>query len=138
MVGLLLSQPGISLPADPIPPAARPAAFSYQGSWTGTFQTVGSQGQMLVFIDASGNLYGSLASGDGGNFAQISGHHRGNTFHLIITPPPGAINPRGGSTPYTVDAVAQPNQSDANRFVVTAPTGTGHFQSYSFERSSSN
>jgi hypothetical protein len=134
LIGLLRSQPlgalGVSQ-AQPNP--SRDSVLSYRGSWTGTFRTVGSMGQMLVFIDPRGKVYGSLKSNDGENFAQISGYHRGNTFHLIFTPPPSSLNQFGSANPDTVDATAQWEQG-VSRFVIQAPTRTGHSQLYRFER----
>jgi hypothetical protein len=90
-------------------------------------------GQMLVFIDPRGKVYGSLKSNDGENYAQISGYHRGNTFHLIFTPPPSSLNQFGSDNPDTVDATAQWEQG-VSRFVIQASTRTGHSQLYTFER----
>ncbi|MEH2160486.1 MAG: hypothetical protein V7K38_05445 [Nostoc sp.] len=97
------------------------------------FRTVGSQGQILVFIDPAGKLYGSLKSNDGENFAQISGSHRGSKFHLVFTPPPSSLNQFGTASPYTVDATAKWEQG-VSRFVISAPTGTGHSQLCTFEK----
>jgi hypothetical protein len=90
---------------------------------------------MLVFIDPSGNLYGSLESNDGENFAQISGHYLNNAFHIIFTPPPDSINQFGTSEPYILDATATWEQG-MRQFVISAPTRTGHSQLYIFERPS--
>jgi hypothetical protein len=104
----------------------------YKGSWTGTLQYVGFQGQMLLYIDLSGRLYGSFESNDGSRFAQISGDHSGNLFHLIFTPPPGSSYMGEGSEPYNVNATAK--LEGMNRFAISVPGQTGHPQSYTFER----
>lgn len=134
LMGLLRAQPLGALPVSQAQPnPLRDSVLSYRGSWTGSFRTVGSMGQMLVFIDPSGKLYGSLKSNDGENFAQISGYHRGDTFHMIFTPPPSSVNQFGTASPYTVDATAKWEQG-VSRFVLEAPTRTGHSQLYTFER----
>lgn len=134
MMGLLPAQPiGALQVSQAGANSSGNSVLSYRGSWTGTFRTVGSMGQMLVFIDPSGQLYGSLKSNDGENFAQISGYHRGNTFHMIFTPPPSSVNQFGTASPYTVDATAKWEQG-VSRFVIEAPTRTGHSQLYRFER----
>lgn len=134
-IGLLRSPLLLAFPVSQTQPNVSHDDGTYQGSWIGTFRTVGSQGQMLVFIDLSGNLYGSLESNDGENFAQISGHHRNNTFHIIFTPPPGSLNQFGTSESYTVDATAT-WEPEMHQFVISAPTRTGHSQLYTFERPS--
>jgi hypothetical protein len=74
LIGLLRSQPLAALGVSQAQPnPSRDSGLSYRGSWTGTFCTVGSMGQMLIFIDPRGKVYGSLKSNDGENFAQISG-----------------------------------------------------------------
>ena len=134
MIGLLRSQPLFALPVSQAQPnPSQDYVVPFGGSWTGTFRTVGSQGQILVFIDPSGKLYGSLKSDDGENFAQISGYHRGSTFHMVFTPPPSSLNQFGTASPYTVDATAEWEQG-VRRFVISAPTRTGHSQLYTFER----
>jgi hypothetical protein len=134
MMGVLLEKPLGALPVSQAQPTPSvDGQLPYRGSWTGSFRTVGSMGQLLVFIDPSGKLYGSLKSNDGENFAQISGYHRGNTFHMIFTPPPSSVNQKGIASPYTVDATAKWEQG-MSRFVIEAPTRTGHWQSYTFER----
>ena len=105
----------------------------YRGVWIGTYENVGSQGQVQLYISPNGWVYGSLESKDGENFAQISGYEHGDQFHLVFTPPPGAINQFGGSTPYEVNATVK-RDSNENRFVVTGMTKTGHLQSYTFGR----
>ncbi|MEH2369800.1 MAG: hypothetical protein V7K75_25375 [Nostoc sp.] len=138
MIGLLHSQPLFALTVSQAQPnPSQDYVLSYRGSWTGTFRTVGSQGQILVFIDPAGKLYGSLKSNDGENFAQISGYHRGSKFHLVFTPPPSSLNQFGTATPYTVDATAKWEQG-VSRFVISAPTRTGHSQLYTFEKSIDN
>ncbi|HEY9844896.1 MAG TPA: hypothetical protein V6D03_01745 [Candidatus Caenarcaniphilales bacterium] len=134
MIGLLRSQQLFALPVSQAQPnSSKDYVLSYRGGWTGTFRTVGSQGQMLVFIDPSGKLYGSLKSNDGKNFAQISGYHRGSMFHIVFTPPPSSLNQFGTASPYTVDATSKWDQG-VSRFVISAPTRTGHSQLYTFER----
>ena len=133
-IGLLRSQPLFALPISQAQPnPSQDYVVPYEGSWTGTFRTVGSQGQILVFIDPSGKLYGTLKSNDGENFAQISGYHHGSTFHMVFTPPPSSLNQFGTASPYTVDATAQWEQG-VRRFVISGPTRTGHSQLYTFER----
>lgn len=105
----------------------------YGGVWVGTYENVGSQGQVQLDISPNGQVYGSLESKDGENFAQISGYHHGDQFHLVFTPPPGAINQFGSSTPYEVNATVK-RDSNENRFVGTGMTKTGHSQSYTFGR----
>jgi hypothetical protein len=134
MMGLLLEQPLGALPINQA--QTNPSVddvLPYRGSWTGTFRTVGSKGQLLVFIDPWGKLYGSLKSDEGENFAQISGYHRGNTFHMTFTPPPSSVNQFGTASPYTVDATAKWEQG-VSRFVISSTTRTGHSQLYTFER----
>ncbi|BAY50546.1 hypothetical protein SAMD00079811_81750 (plasmid) [Scytonema sp. HK-05] len=134
MIGRLRSQPLFALPVSQAQRnPSQDYVLPYRGSWTGTFRTVGSQGQILVFIDPSGKLYGSLKSNDGENFAQISGYHRGSTFHMVFTPPPSSLNQFGTASPYTVDGTAEWEQG-VRRFVISAPTRTGHSQLYTFER----
>ncbi|MFL9458309.1 hypothetical protein AB0758_45740 [Tolypothrix bouteillei VB521301_2] len=133
-IGLLQLHPLFALPVSQAQPnPSNKYVVPFSGSWTGTFRTVGSQGQMLVFIDTSGKLYGSLKSNDGDNFAQISGYHRGDTFHMIFTPPPGSLNQFGTSDPYTVNASAEWERG-MRRFTISAPTRTGHSQLYAFGR----
>ncbi|WP_017301950.1 hypothetical protein [Nodosilinea nodulosa] len=125
-IGLLRSPSLMAFPIAQVQSSSeQSASLSYQGSWQGTFRTVGSQGQIIVFIDPSGNLYGSLEANDGGNFAQISGHHCGNTFYLTFTPPPSSLNQFGTAEPYSVEVTATWEQG-MNQFVISAPT-QGHF-----------
>lgn len=132
-IGLLRSQPILSQPSRPSSPnASQGFILPYKGSWTGTLQYVGFQGQMLLYIDPSGDLYGSFESNDGNKFAQISGNHRGNAFHMVFTPPPSSSYLGEGSKPYTLDATAK--LESLNRFVISVPGRTGHTQSYVFER----
>ena len=130
--GLLRSQPTLAQPSG----SAQSTAIknSYQGSWTGQLEYVGFQGQILLFIDKSGKLYGSFESDDGDRFAQISGTHRGNVFHLTFTPTPGSsyVGDSSSSKPYTVNATAE--WEGGNRFSFGVPGSTGHSQSYIFER----
>jgi hypothetical protein len=129
-IGLLRSPPILAQPSRPNQSTA--IRNLYQGSWIGKLQYVGFQGQMLLFIDASGKLYGSFESDDGSRFAQISGTHRGSAFHLTFTPTPGSSYLGDSSEPYTVNANAK--WEGVNRFVVGVPGSTGHPQSYIFER----
>lgn len=129
-VGVLRSQPVLSQPSNPAQSTA--IRDTYQGSWTGRLQYVGFQGQMLLFMDRSSNLFGSFESDDGERFAQISGTHRGNAFHLTFTPTPGSSYFGDSSEPYTVDVTAR--LEGGNRFVLEVPGSTGHPQSYIFER----
>lgn len=143
LAGLLLSGLTATLliqPAHSVPTAQQAApkpstnyVLPYRGVWVGTYTNVGSQGQVQMYIDPSGQLYGSLQSKEGEHFAQISGYHRGNVFHMVFTPPPGAINQFGNPTPIEVDATAQWDGSPS-RFVIHSMTRTGHSQNYTFER----
>lgn len=130
-VGLLQLQPILSQPSRPDQLTA--AKDTYQGSWKGTLEFVGSQGQILLFIDCAGKLYGSYESYDGKQFVQISGFHRGNVFHMILTTPPSSTGVGGSaSEPYTFDATVK--WEGANRFGFVDPAPIGHVQSYTFER----
>ena len=129
-IGLLRSQPVLSQPSRPA--QSTTIRDTYQGSWTGRLQYVGFQGQMLLFMDRSGKLYGSFESDDGDRFAQISGTHRGNTFHLTFTPTPGSSYLGDSSEPYTVNATAK--WEGGNRFTLVVLGSTGHPQSYDFDR----
>ncbi|MBN3877303.1 hypothetical protein [Nostoc sp. JL23] len=129
-IGLLRSLPVLSQPSTPTQSTA--IRETYQGSWTGRLQYVGFQGQMLLFIDKSGKLYGSFESDDGDRFAQISGTHRGNAFHLTFTPTPDSSYLGNSSEPYIVNAIA--TWKGGNRFILGVPGSTGHPQSYIFER----
>lgn len=146
LIGLLLSgltptvliQPAGSVPTAQAgtPNPSHNIVFFYRGVWTGTYETVGSQGRVQMYIDPSEQLHGSLVSNDGQHFAQISGNHRGNEFHLVFTPPAGVTNQFGDSSPVEVDATAQWERSDsgAARIVMITRTRTGHTQRYEFER----
>ena len=146
LAGLLLSGLTATLliqPADSAP-IAQPAApnsstnilLFYRGVWAGTYATVGSQGQVQMYIDPSEQLHGSLTSNDGQHFAQISGSHRGNEFHLVFTPPTEVTNQFGDSSPVEVNATAkwEKSNSGSDRLVMITRTSTGHTQRYEFER----
>jgi hypothetical protein len=147
LTGLLLSgltATGFSQPAHSAPTAQQAAPNSstnyvlfYRGAWVGTYAYVGSQGQVQMYVDGSGKLYGSLQSKDGEDFAQISGYHRGNAFHMVFTPPPGAINQFGNPSPIQIDATAKWEDSPS-RLVIYSTTRTGHPQNYTFERLKQN
>ncbi|HEY9603182.1 MAG TPA: hypothetical protein V6C85_16325 [Allocoleopsis sp.] len=146
LIGLLLSgltttvliQPAGSAPtAQPATPnPSNNVVLFYHGVWTGTYATVGSQGRVQLYIDPSEQLHGSLASNDGQHFAQISGDHRGNEFHLVFTPPAGVTNQFGDPSPVEVDATAKWEKlaSGSARIVLITRTRTGHTQRYEFER----
>ena len=116
LTGLLLSSLTATLPIQPANsvPIAQQAApnpsnkvvLFYRGVWVGTYANVGSQGQVQMYIDPSEQLHGSLASNDGQHFAQITGYHRGNEFHLVFTPPAGVTNQSGNPSPVEVDVTA--------------------------------
>lgn len=129
-IGSVRSQPIFAQPSRSAPSTT--IRNLYYGSWTGKLQYVGFQGQMLLFIDASNKLYGSFESDDGNKFAQISGTHSGNAFHLTFTPAPGTSYAGDRSEPYTVDATAK--WKGVDRFVVEVPGSTDHPQYYIFER----
>jgi hypothetical protein len=132
-MGLLKAQPLLAQPSRPNQPnSSQDFILPYKGSWTGKLQYVGFQGQMLLYIDPSGDLYGSFESNDGSKFAQISGNHQGNAFHMVFTPPPSSSYQGEGSEPYTVDATAK--LESLNHFVISVPGQTGHPQSYIFDR----
>ena len=133
-IELLQSQPLLSVPSQSNQPNTADKNFilPYKGSWTGKLQYVGFQGQMLLYIDPSGDLYGSFESNTGSKFAQISGDHRGNAFHMVFTPPPGSSFYGKDAEPYTFDASAK--LVSLNRFVISVPGHTGHPQSYIFDR----
>jgi len=143
LTGLLLSSltatSGIQ-PADAVPIAQQAApnpsnnvVLFYRGVWTGKYANVGSQGQVQMYIDPSEQLHGSLASDDGQHFAQITGYHQGNEFHIVFTSPAGVTNQLGNPSPIEVDATAKWEDSPG-RFVITTQTRTGHTQRYEFER----
>lgn len=143
LLGLLLSglaAPSFMQPADSVPIAQQAApnpanniVLFYRGVWTGTYATVGSQGQVQMYIDPSEKLHGSLASNDGQHFAQISGDHRGNEFHIVFTPLVGVTNQFGDQSPVEVNATAK-YEGSPGRFVIVTRTRTGHTQRYEFER----
>lgn len=135
LTATLLIQPAHSVPIaqQAAPKPSTNYVLFYRGVWVGTYTNVGSQGQVQMYIDPSGKLYGSLEAKDGENFAQISGYHRGNAFHMVFTPPPGAINQFGNPSPIEVDATAKWDSSP-RRFVINSMTRTGHSQNYTFER----
>lgn len=143
LTGLLLSgltataliQPAQSVPIaqQPTPNSSNNIVLFYRGVWTGTYATVGSQGQVQMYIDPSEKLHGSLASNDGQHFAQISGYHNGNQFHIVFTPLAGVTNQFGDSSPVEVDATAK-YEGSPGRFVIVTRTSTGHTQRYEFER----
>lgn len=109
----------------------------YRGVWVGTYANVGSQGRVQMYIDPSEQLHGSLVSNDGEDFAQISGYHRGNEFHMVFTPPPGARNQFGEEKRVEVDATAKWDGSPG-RLLISTRTSTGHTQRYEFERAKVN
>ena len=142
LAGLLLSGLTATVliqPAQSVPIAQQPASNSnnivlfYRGVWTGTYATVGSQGQVQMYIDPSEKLHGSLASNDGQHFAEISGYHRGNQFHIVFTSVAGVTNQFGDPSPVEVDATAK-WEGSPGRFVIVTRTRTGHTQRYEFER----
>jgi hypothetical protein len=145
LFGLLLSgltatvfmQPAsVAIAQQSAPNSSNNTVLFYRGVWTGTYANVGSQGKVQMYIDPSEELHGSLASNDGQDFAQISGYHRGNEFHIVFTPPVGVRNQFGGRSPVTVDATATWKQSQNGTACLrlNAKTRTGHTQEYDLER----
>lgn len=133
VVGLLQPQPMRSQSLRPNQPTApKSHVLCYQGSWTGTLQYVGFQGQMLLYIDPAGRSSGSFLENEGNRFAQISGYHSGNMFYVVFTPPLGSNYMSEGTEPYTINAIAKID--GVNRFEFGVPGHTGHPQSYTFER----
>jgi len=90
---------------------------------------LGGDGQVQLYINPAGNLFGSVASNDGSKFSQISGKHRNYAFHIVFTPPPGISGQSGNSV---VDASAE-WQSNPERFTVSGEA-VGHPYSYTFKR----
>ncbi len=129
-VGLLKTQSTFSLPTSQAQPkVSENDLYPYhRGSWTGNLQQVGSQGLILLFIDSAGKLHGSYESKDGLHFAQISGHHRGNDFHMAFKAPPGAL------TQARAPLNATAKWEGVNRFYLYDSSKTGHASTYMFER----
>ncbi len=83
----LLMQPAQSLMAQQsAPQPSKTFVLPFPGVWSGTYRYVGGNGQVLLYISAAGGLFGSFASDDGLQFAQISGDHRSNACLTRMTP----------------------------------------------------
>lgn len=102
-----------------------------RGSWSGTFQTGGSYGQVQLFIDTQGRLYGSLESADGDNFAQIRGQVRGSQAHMTFTPPPGISNQLG--SPYSQTFYGKTSWQGKDTLIINIGSDM-RFQTYTLHR----
>ncbi len=115
------------------PQSSKKSLLSFQGTWVGRYRFVGGNGQVQMYINPAGDLFGSFASDDGLRFAQISGNHRGNTFHIVLTPSPGSSQ----VTPSrVVDATAR-WENGSERFII-AGGAVEHPYSYTFKRLEQN
>jgi hypothetical protein len=85
-----------------------------------------------MYINPAGDMFG-IASDDGFQFAQISGQHRGNAFHIVLTPPPGLSQL---ATSRVVDATAR-SENGSEQFRVSGEA-VGHPYSYTFKRLKQN
>lgn len=131
LIATLLMQPAQSFPnaQQSTPQSSNIFVPPFAGVWVGTYQFVGGGGQLQLYINPSGDLFGSLASDDGLHFAQISGKHRNYAFHIVFTPPSGISAQSGDSG---VDASAK-WQGNPERFTVSSEA-VGHPYTYSFKR----
>lgn len=141
MLGLsatLLMQPAQSFltAQQSAPQTSKTSGLPFQGVWVGTYRFVGGDGQVQMYVNPAGDLFGSFASNDGFQFAQISGKHRGNAFHIVFTPPSGMSNQPSGSISKVVDATAK-WENGSDRFSV-AGEAVGHPYSYTFKRLKQN
>ena len=100
----------------------------FAGVWVGTYQFVGGGGQLQMYINPLGDLFGSLASDDGLHFAQISGKHRNYAFNIIFTPPSGISAQSGDSV---IDANVK-WQSNPERFTLSSEASL-HLSLQTFE-----
>lgn len=133
-----MMQPAQSfLTAQQSSPSSPQRYFPFQGAWGGTYG-IPDNGQVLMYINAAGELFGSLASDDGLSFAQISGQQRNNTFHIVFTASSGIFDQNGHSStePTEIDATARWENSP-NRFTVSGQ-GASHPYRYTFERLQQN
>ena len=131
----LLMQPAQSFLTSQQPPTppAKTIVFAFPGVWAGTYPF--SDGQVLMYINSAGNLFGSLASNSGSYFAQMSGKHRGNAFHLVFTAPPGTIDQYGHSSSEPVEADATARWEDnQDEFTMSYETTAHHAMVYTFKR----
>jgi len=55
------------------PQSSKKSMLSFQGVWVGRYRFAGGNGQVQMYINGVGDLFGSFASDDGFRFAQISG-----------------------------------------------------------------
>ncbi len=115
------------------PQSSKTSGPSFSGSWIARYRSVGEKGQIQMYINPAGNLFGSFASDDGLQFAQISGNHRGNTFHIVLTPSPGVSQL---ATSKVVDAKAR-WENGSGRFIISGEA-VGHPYSYTFKRLKQN
>jgi len=134
-IATLLMQPAQSFPTaqQSAPQSSKVFVPPFTGVWVGTYQFVGGGGQLQMYINPSGDLFGSLASDDGLHFAQISGKHRNYAFHIVFTPPSGISTQPGDSV---VDENAK-WQNNPERFTVSGEA-VGHPYTYSFKRLKQN
>lgn len=77
-----------------------------------------------MYINPAGDMF-DIASDDGFQFAQISGQHRGNAFHLVLTPPLGLSQL---ATSRVFDATAR-SKNGLEQFSVSGKA-VGHPYSY--------
>lgn len=117
----------------PAPQSSKTSVPSFSGSWVGRYSFVGENGQVQMYINPAGDLFGSFASDDGFQFAQISGNHRGNTFHIVLTPSPGLSQL---ATSKVVNATAR-WENGSGRFIISGEA-VGHPYSYTFKRLKQN
>jgi hypothetical protein len=117
-------------------PTPRVSALSFGGVWSGIYQFVGGNGKVQLYVNPAGILYGSFASDHGLQFAQISGQHRANKFHMILTPPPVISEQSGSQTPKVIDATA--NWDNPPTEFMLSDEGTGHPHIYRFKRVKQN
>lgn len=140
MLGLsatLLMQPAQSFltAQQPVPRSSETVADPFQGVWVGKYQFIAGDGQIQLYINPAGNLYGNYVSNDGAQFAQISGEHRGNAFHIVFTPPPGTSIHNvadGGHDSRVLDATS--NFEGSDQFTISGDTPVGHSYNYTFTR----
>lgn len=117
----------------PAPQSSKTSVPSFSGSWVARYRSVSENGQVQMYINPAGDLFGSFASDDGFQFAQISGNHRGNTFHIVLTPSPGLSQL---ATSKVVNATTR-WENGSGRFIISGEA-VGHPYSYTFKRLKQN
>lgn len=135
VLGLSALQPRHSFLAaqQSTPQSSQTSLHSLEGVWVGRYRFAGGNGQVQMYINGAGDLFGSFASDDGLRFAQISGKHHGDTFHIIFTPPPGLSE---AATSKVIDATVR-WENGSKRFIISGG-GVAHPYRYTFKRLQQN